>query len=70
MSKPREKEPGEEMQPEYDFSKGKRGKYAQRFAEGSNIVLVAPDLVEVFPSSESVNEALRQVADQRRGKAS
>lgn len=60
-------QPGAEMLPEYDFSKGERGKYAKRFAEGSNIVVVAPDLVEVIPTSESVHEALRQVVDQRRG---
>ena len=65
MSK-RKLKSGEEMLPEYDFSVGERGKYAKRFAEGSNIVVVAPDLVEVFPTSESVNEALREVANQRR----
>ena len=66
MSKPRDEEPSDEMLPEYDFSQGVRGKYAQRFAEGSNVVILAPDLVEVFPTSASVNEALRQVVDQRR----
>ena len=68
MSKRRDGEPAEEMLPEYDFSKGERGKYAKRFAEGSNIVVVEPDLVEVFPTSASVNEALRQVVEQRRMK--
>ena len=48
-----------EMLDEYDFSKGIRGKYAQRYAEGSNIVIIDPDVAEVFPDSESVNEALR-----------
>lgn len=48
-----------EMLEEYDFSKGIRGKYAQRYAEGSNIVIIDPDVAEVFPDSESVNEALR-----------
>jgi hypothetical protein len=48
-----------EMLPEYDFSKGIRGKYAQRYAEGSNVVVLSPDLAKVFPTSESVNEALR-----------
>jgi hypothetical protein len=47
------------MLDEYDFSKGVRGKYAQRFAEGSNVVVLSPDVAEVFPDSESVNEALR-----------
>jgi len=63
---PSKVESGEEMLPEYDFSVGERGKYAKRFAEGSNIVVVAPDLVDVFPTSDSVNEALREVANQRR----
>jgi hypothetical protein len=48
-----------EMLDEYDFSKGVRGKYAKRFAEGSNVVVLSPDVAEVFPDSESVNEALR-----------
>ncbi|HET6567895.1 MAG TPA: hypothetical protein VFG50_08015 [Rhodothermales bacterium] len=52
--------------PEYDFSKGVRGKYAMRYAEGSNIVVIAPDLVEMFPTSDSVNDALREIAEQRR----
>ena len=48
-----------DMLDEYDFSKGVRGKYAKRYAEGTNIVVLAPDVAEVFPDSESVNEALR-----------
>jgi hypothetical protein len=48
-----------DMLDEYDFSKGVRGKYAQRYAEGTNLVLLSPDVAEVFPDSESVNEALR-----------
>ena len=48
-----------EMRGEYDFSKGSRGKYAKRFASGTNIVILSPDVAEAFPDSESVNEALR-----------
>jgi len=48
-----------EMQDEYDFSKGVRGKYVARFQAGSNIVVLSPDVAEVFTDSESVNEALR-----------
>jgi hypothetical protein len=48
-----------EMLDEYDFSKGIRGKYAQRYATGSNVVVISPDVAELFPDSESVNEALR-----------
>jgi hypothetical protein len=49
----------DDMLPEYDFSKGVRGKYAKRYAEGSNVVVLSPDMAKVFPPSESVNEALR-----------
>jgi len=48
-----------EMLDEYDFSKGIRGKYAQRYTAGSNVVVISPDVAEVFPDSESANEALR-----------
>ncbi|MCZ7573323.1 MAG: hypothetical protein M5U01_32630 [Ardenticatenaceae bacterium] len=48
-----------DMLDEYDFSKGVRGKYAERYAEGTNIVVLSPDVAEVFPDSDSVNEALR-----------
>ena len=44
---------------EYDFSKGVRGKYAERYAAGSNVVVLSPDVAELFPDSQSVNEALR-----------
>jgi len=49
------------MLPEYDFSKGVRGKYARRFAAGSNVVVLAPDVMKMFPDSDSVNETLRAV---------
>jgi hypothetical protein len=42
-----------------DFSKGVRGKYRQRMQQGTNVVIIAPDLLDTFPDSESVNEALR-----------
>ncbi|HFC12957.1 MAG TPA: hypothetical protein ENJ56_08965 [Anaerolineae bacterium] len=50
------------MLEEYDFSQGVRGKYAERYAEGTNMVFIAPDLVEIFPDQASVNEALRLFA--------
>lgn len=53
----RERRP--DMLPEYDFSKGVRGKYAKRYAEGSNVVVLSPDVAKIFRTSESVNEALR-----------
>jgi hypothetical protein len=48
-----------EMLDEYDFRGGVRGKYAARFAAGSNVVVLDPDVAEVFPDSHAVNEALR-----------
>ncbi len=59
-----------DMLDEYDFSQGVRGKYVQRFAEGSNIVVLSSDVAEMFPDSESVNEALRaliKIAKRRPG---
>ena len=50
-----------DLLPEYDFSKGERGRYAERFAEGTNLVLLDPDVAEAFPDSESVNNALRSL---------
>ena len=55
----------DDLRPEYDLSQllqgGVRGKYAGRYREGTNLVLLAPDVAEVFPNEESVNEALRLV---------
>ncbi len=45
--------------PNLDFSKGVRGKYANLLKQGTNVVLIAPDLLDTFPDSASVNEALR-----------
>jgi hypothetical protein len=47
--------------PNLDFSKGVRGKYYDRMQAGTNIVLIAPDLLDTFPDSEAVNEALRSL---------
>jgi hypothetical protein len=59
MSKTQNTMADPDMKAEYDFSKGIRGKYAQRYAEGTNVVVLAPDVAAVFPSSEAVNTALR-----------
>ena len=53
------------MRPEYDFSQGVRGKYAARFAEGTNLVLLAPDVAAEFPTATAVNKALREVIKSR-----
>ena len=58
-----------DMLGEYDFSQGMRGKYSRRYAAGSNIVVLSPDVAEVFPDSESVNEALRALAKIARKRA-
>jgi len=61
MKKIREK--NNEMLREYDFSQGIRGKYARRYAEGSNVVVLEPDVAKVFPNAEVVNSSLRSLAE-------
>jgi hypothetical protein len=51
-----------DMLSEYDFAKARRGKYARRYASGTNLVVLARDAAKVFPDSQSVNEALRALA--------
>jgi hypothetical protein len=41
---------------------GKRGKYVKRYREGTNIVVISPDLHKIFPNSDAVNQALREYA--------
>jgi len=53
---------GDDILPEYDFSRGRRNKYAARYADGSNIVVLDPDVAAVFPSASEVNAALRALA--------
>ena len=50
------------MRPEYDFSQGIRGVTARRYAQGANVVVVSPDVLDVFPDGAAVNEALRALA--------
>ena len=50
------------LRPEYDFSGAVRGETAARYAEGSNIVVIDPEVLDVFPDGPSVNEALRALA--------
>jgi hypothetical protein len=52
-----------DMLEEYDFSKGIQGKYAKRYAEGTNVVVIDPDVAEVFPDHDSVNQALRSLVE-------
>ncbi len=57
----RESTTDDEMLPEYDFSGAVRGKYADAYAEGTNVVLLDPDVAERFPDSKAVNDALRRL---------
>jgi len=65
----------DEMRDHYDFTGGVRGKYARRYAEGTNVVVLDPDVARLFPNREAVNETLRAVAqivqmqERRRGRA-
>ncbi|MFY9821188.1 MAG: hypothetical protein WAM82_07385 [Thermoanaerobaculia bacterium] len=52
----------DDLEPEYDFS-GARGKYYQRYQQGTNVVLLDPDVAQAFKDSESVNRALRLLLD-------
>jgi hypothetical protein len=57
---------GDDMRREYDLSKlegGVRGKYYRRATAGTNLVLIEPDLANMFPDSEAVNRALRVLAE-------
>jgi len=55
----------DELRPEYDLKKllktGVRGKYVERFREGTNLVLLEPDVAKAFSDARAVNEALRLV---------
>jgi hypothetical protein len=55
----------DEPRAEYDFSGGERGRYAKRLAEGSNIVVLEPEVAAAFPDSDSVNKALRQLMNNK-----
>ncbi len=62
MKKNIDTEIDDELRAEYDLSRlkeGVRGKYVQRYNAGTNLVLLAPDVAEVFPDDQAVNQALR-----------
>jgi hypothetical protein len=54
------------MRDEYEFSAGERGTYAARYAEGSNVVVLDPDVAAEFKSTRAVNDALREALQRRR----
>jgi hypothetical protein len=52
----------DEVLPEYDFSRARPNKYAPRYAKGSIVVTLDPDVAKVFPSASEANDALRALA--------
>lgn len=59
----------DDLRPEYDLSQlkgGVRGKYYKRAAAGTNLVLIEPDLADVFPDANAVNRALRVIVEASR----
>jgi hypothetical protein len=67
MKKDFKTEMEDELRPEYNLREllkgGVRGKYAERYRAGTNLVLLAPDVAEAFPTEEAVNQALRLVIE-------
>ena len=61
MRKTPSKSSRESIQNEYDFSKVVRGKYARRYALGTNVVVLEPDVAKVFSNSKAVNASLRKI---------
>ncbi|MGC1415330.1 MAG: hypothetical protein WA817_08620 [Candidatus Acidiferrum sp.] len=64
------RERGNELRREYDLAKlrgGVRGKYAERYRAGTNLVLLSPDVARYFPDEQSVNKALRGLIDAAKG---
>jgi hypothetical protein len=62
MKKPSAKSAAKEMQAEYDFSRGVRGKHFRRYNRGANVVVLEPDVAKVFLNAETVNDSLRALA--------
>lgn len=50
------------MRPEYDFSSAVRGVTAARYAQGANVAVIDPEVLDVFPDSDTVNQTLRALA--------
>ena len=71
MKKASSKTTEPEMQAEYDFSGAARGKYARRYSQGTNVVILEPDVAKAFPNAEAVNSSLRALVSiiKRREKA-
>lgn len=65
MKKASNKSAGKRIRKEYDFSHGERGKYARRYAQGTNVVVLEPDVAKAFPNSKVVNISLRGIIRQQ-----
>lgn len=64
MKKANNRERENDLRPEYDLAKlkgGVRGKYAKRFQQGTNLILLSPDVARYFPDERSVNTVLRSI---------
>jgi hypothetical protein len=57
------KSDADDILPHYDFRGAVRGKYAASYREGTNVVLLEPDVAERFPDATAVNRALRALAE-------
>jgi len=63
-----ESEEEDDLRPEYDFSQmkgGVRGKYVERYRQGTNLVLLDPDVADAFPDAKAVNDALRSLLQEK-----
>jgi len=60
------KRPADELRPEYkrsDFPRLVRGKYGNQLRRSSNVIVLDPELTDLFPNSEAVNSALRSLSE-------
>ena len=62
MKQPSAKTADNDLQPEYDFSTGVRGKHFRRYQRGTNVVVLEPDVAKVFSNAATVNDSLRALA--------
>ena len=68
MSPKRKPDYDDDVLPEYDFSGAVRGKYYERYRQGTNVVLLDPDVAAIFRDSAAVNDTLRSLVSLARAK--
>ena len=68
MRKAKKEAIDDDLLPEYDFTNAVRAKYADRYNQKTNIVVIEPDLTKIFPNTKAVNEALRSLAKKKQAK--